>query len=89
MAHGESYSQAKMDLQTGSYLIELDENGDVEVSDLAHYLTIEKGSDVWTDMLFKEKFNRKNVTDKIKEKGFDICESTERLSVFYRGIINE
>lgn len=62
---------------------------DVEVSDLAHYLTIEKGSDVWTDMLFKEKFNRKNVTDKIKEKGFDICESTERLSVFYRGIINE
>ena len=30
MSHGESYSQAKMDLQTGSYLIELDENGDVE-----------------------------------------------------------
>ena len=30
MAHGESYSQAKMALQTGSYLIELDENGDVE-----------------------------------------------------------
>ena len=30
MSYGESYSQAKMDLQTGSYLIELDENGDVE-----------------------------------------------------------
>ena len=30
MAHGESYSQARMALQTGSYLIELDENGDVE-----------------------------------------------------------
>ena len=30
MAHGESYSQAKMALQTGSYLIELDENGNVE-----------------------------------------------------------
>lgn len=30
MAHGESYSQARMALQTGSYLIELDENGNVE-----------------------------------------------------------
>ena len=30
MSYGESYSQAKMDLQTGSYLIELDDNGDVE-----------------------------------------------------------
>ncbi|MDO5156780.1 MAG: hypothetical protein Q4D51_12525 [Eubacteriales bacterium] len=30
MANGESHSQAKMALQTGSYLIELDENGDVE-----------------------------------------------------------
>lgn len=30
MSLGESYLQAKMALQTGSYLIELDENGDVE-----------------------------------------------------------
>ena len=30
MSLGESYLQAKMALQTGSYLIELDENGDVD-----------------------------------------------------------
>lgn len=30
MSLGESYLQVKMALQTGSYLIELDENGDVE-----------------------------------------------------------
>lgn len=30
VANGESYAQAKMALQTGSYLIELDENGDIQ-----------------------------------------------------------
>ena len=30
VANGESYAQAKIALQTGSYLIELDENGDIQ-----------------------------------------------------------
>lgn len=63
---------------------------DVNITDLCCYLPIDKGIDIWVDAL-ERAFNmqRKNVSQEIINTGFDIHQSAQWLTNFYKGLVNQ
>lgn len=63
---------------------------DVGITDLCHYLSIDKGTDIWVGALESAfKMQRKNVSQEIIDAGFDIHQSAQLLTNFYKGLVNE
>ena len=56
---------------------------DVNISSLVEYLPIHEGVDVWVNKTLGDDLSRKDVIENIKNAGFDIVESAEKLADFY------
>lgn len=61
----------------------------VDFSELVKTLPINTGCDVWVDAIEKADYTRKDVSDSIREAGFDIGTTAKELEAFYRGLANE
>lgn len=62
---------------------------EVGISDLVHYLPIDKGTACWCDAIMKSDLNKHDVQKKIIEAGFDVQETAQWLTDFYMRIANE
>ena len=60
---------------------------EVGISELVHYLPIDKGYEIWIKEIQKADLKRKNVKLRIGKAGFDIKETSNWLTSFYRGIM--
>lgn len=61
---------------------------EVGISDLVHYLPIDKGTACWCDAIMKSDLNKHDVQKKIIEAGFDVQETARWLTDFYMRIAN-
>lgn len=59
------------------------------ISDLVHYLPIDKGTACWCDAIMKSDLNKHDVQKEIIEAGFDVQETAQCLTDFYMRIANE
>lgn len=62
---------------------------EVGISDLVHYLPIDKGTACWCDAIMKSDLNKHDVQKEIIEAGFDVQETAQWLTDFYMRIANE
>lgn len=62
---------------------------EVGISDLVHYLPIDKGAACWCDAIMKSDLNKHDVQKEIIEAGFDVQETAQWLTDFYMRIANE
>ena len=62
---------------------------EVGISDLVHYLPIDKGTACWCDAIMKNDLNKHDVQKEIIEAGFDVQETAQWLTDFYMRIANE
>ncbi len=60
---------------------------DVDITELVHRLPI-TDSEKWAELALSG-LERKDVCQKVKESGFDVRESAEKLATFYEGIIEK
>lgn len=61
---------------------------EVRISPLVKELPIDKGTQIWLEAIQKSDLARKDVTEDIKNAGFDVQSAVEWLSGFYFDIIN-
>lgn len=59
---------------------------EVGVSDLVKYLPIDRGVQIWSDAAINLKIAKHDVTDKIKDNGFDVKTSAQWLANWYVNI---
>lgn len=62
---------------------------EVGISDLVHYLPINRGADYWCDAIINGNLNKKDVSKEIVAAGFDVKETAKWLTDFYMRIANE
>ena len=56
---------------------------EVGITGLVRYLSIDHGYDTWADAILEEEIKRLDVTEQIKEAGFDVESSAKYLQDFY------
>ena len=56
---------------------------EIAASKLVHFLPIDKGSEAWVDSLREFQYRREEVSDILRESGYDIRVNTEWLTEFY------
>ena len=56
---------------------------EAKVSELLEYISLENGAKEWAEILLETKLKRVNNQDSIKEKGYDIIETSRFLQNFY------
>lgn len=63
--------------------------GDVNLSELVHYLPIDRGTGKWTSAISDCESGRTDVMGELAEKGYDSKTCADRLADFYGGILGE
>lgn len=59
---------------------------EVGLSSLVYYLPVDRGTQLWSEMLCKIDFCRKDVSQEIKNAGYDIQYTSNFLTDFYRNL---
>lgn len=62
---------------------------EVGISDLVHYLPIDKGTVCWCDAIIGSDLSKRDVQKEIIDAGFDVKETSQWLTDFYMRIVNE
>ena len=56
---------------------------EAKVSHLLEYISLDEKPEIWAEKIIQKLFNRENVYDEIKEKGYDIKDTAKLLEDFY------
>lgn len=82
---------AVVEAQTASIPCFISENitEEVVLSDLVVRLPVDKGPDCWTEQILQADPKRRDVTNAIRENGYDIQTTTRNMTAFYERLVNE